>query len=809
MYKNYLVTALRSFARHKLFSFINITGLAIGLAAFILILLFVRDQYNWDQNWHRSADTYKLETTLTYPDRDDRVSPGAVDPLKDLFLATYPEVEDITRYLSASMDLRLGDNLFREPAAFADPNIIDFFQFEFVEGNAEGALLNLNSIVITERLAAKLFPGESALGKVVTSTVRETQDYRIAGVIKDFSHNSHFSFEIIVPFSRDYFVGRRWFTEDWRFPLRRSYVRFKKGTDVAGVTAQLPALIEQHMPQETGGQETGRGRGMILNLIGLKDLHIYRMELTGDLATLQGFLVVGLLILVIAVVNFLNLSMARTSYRAREVALRKTVGASPRQVLVQFLTESVVLALVSLVIALALVELALPYYNDVLASVIEFDLFSNPLLLAGLTLLGIVVGLSAGSLHATYFAVLKPSSVLQGNGARDGGKQRFRTALVVGQFTIAIALMTTAYFVTKQTEYARTLNLGFDKENLVVLSGTNGQDSDAIKAKLLESPFILSVGRSSDVPTEGSEDRLQMRPVAGGDMAQLDGLPTGPDFFKVYNIPMLAGRPLDASVGVDNFRTRETREYREAVNIVINAAGARLLGFASPEAAIGQTIRTNLTSDFAFDATIVGVSADFHFDSARDVIRPGIYYLDEFRRSDMSIRIDAANIEAAQAAIGEAWQVFFPGQVMQTRSMAEMVERQYQGDARIGNLLTAFTVLAIIISCLGLFGMASFTVERRTKEIGIRKVLGARYGDISLLLLWQFSKPILVAVAAALPIALYISNEWLSGFAYRIELSPWPLLLISSAVLVIGWATVAGHAFKVARANPIRALRYE
>ncbi|MBL4791082.1 MAG: FtsX-like permease family protein, partial [Kordiimonadaceae bacterium] len=394
--------------------------------------------------------------------------------------------------------------------------------------------------------------------------------------------------------------------------------------------------------------------------------------------------------------------------------------------------------------------------------------------------------------------------------AADGGKQGLRTALVVGQFTIAIALMTTAYYVTKQTDYARTLDLGFTAENLIVLSGTNDQRSDTIKNKLLESPYILAAGRSSDVPTEGSEDRLEIRPPSGGELVKLDGLPIGPDFFKAYQIKMIAGRHLDAAIPLDTFRIRGGEgSYKDTANIIVNASGAKLLGFSTPEAAIGQTVRTNLSTRFAFDATIVGVSDDFHFDSVRNVIRPGIYYVDERRQFDMSIRLDGNNLEAANAAVASAWEAVYPGRLMGSRVMVDMVERQYQSDDRIGSLLTAFTVLAVIISCLGLFGMASFTVERRTKEIGIRKVLGARYGDISLLLLWQFSKPILVAVVAALPIALYISNEWLSGFVYRIELSPWPLLVISFAVLVIGWATVAGHAFKVARANPIMALRYE
>ena len=808
MYKNYLITAVRSLGRHKLFSLINIVGLAIGLAACILIMLFVRDEYSWDEHWDRAADTYTLQSTLTFPLAEDRRSPGAVDPLKDIFLETFPEVESITRYIAGGSYVRKGSDIFREPTLYADHNFVDFFGFDFVEGDAATAMTDLRSVIINETLARKIFGNQLALGQVMSVDTNGYQDYRVAGVIKDIPRTSHINFSIIVPFDRNYFVGGRWFTEDWRFTYRTNYIRFKPGTDVSLTASQLPALIEQHMPKETGGLESGRGRGMKLHLVPIEDIYLERKAQTGELATLHAFIGVALLILVIAIINFLNLSMARTAYRAREVALRKVVGATRPQIAQQFLAESVVLAMIALVLALALVEIALPYYNELLSAFVALDLLGEPAIMLGLGLLGVLVGLSAGSMHATYFAMLKPTNVLHTSGTADGGKSRFRLALVIGQFAISITLMATSFFVAKQTDYARSMDLGFNPEGLVVVSGSSGR-SDAFKQRLLESPYISLVGRSSDVPTRFSEDRLGMRPVTGGDKVTLDGLPIDADFFKVYEIPMLAGRHLDAANVSDTFRSRDGEGYTNATNIIVNAMGAKLLGFPTPASAINQLIRTDLSANFAFDARIVGVSGDFHFDSVRNVKRPGIYYIDERRQSEMSVRFASDDREAGMAALNAAWQELFPESLPFIQAMTQMVEEQYQADDKLGKLLSAFTFLAILISCLGLFGLSSFTVERRTKEIGIRKVLGARYFDITALLLWQFSRPILAAVVIAVPIAIYATNQWLSSFVYRIDLTAMPLIFISIAVLVISWLTVAGHAFKVARANPIKALRYE
>lgn len=796
--------------RQKLFSFINIAGLAVGLAAFILILLFVREEFSWDQHWARVTDTYRLETILEFPVSDDRPSSSAVSPMKDILLDTYSEIEAITRYLGLNATIKNDGELFLENVAFAESNFIEFFGFRFVEGSSETALLNLNSIVISEQAAEKYFEGEPALGKMLSIRLRgEFRDFVVTGVIENPVRTTHMPVEFIVPFTSEYFEGMRWFTNDWRFAIWLTYVRFVEGTDVAALEADLPALVDRYMPENAGGQETGREYGMRLDLVRMDDIHLYSNIATANAGTLYGFVGMAFLILAIAVVNFLNLSMARVAHRAREVAMRKIVGARRGQIIQQFLGESLLLVTIAVVVALVMVEVSLPYYSEFLTAIIEMNLLAEPGLLVALLILCLGVGLSAGSLHAIYFSVLKPRDVLYSNTSPDAGGSTLRLGLVVAQFSISVALMTVAFFVNKQTEYARSMDLGFNDQNLIVVSGTNNANSQEFKNRVLESPFVLSVGRSSDVPTEGSEDRLEIRPVSAGETVTLDALPTGPDFFRAYQIPLVAGRYLTDSEQ-DTLRHRgETEEYKDAANIVVNISGARLLGFNNPSEAVGQIMRADITSSDVVEVRIVGVVEDFHFDSARDVIRPGIYYIDYLRHSDMSVRIDGNNREAAINAIEQTWRELYPERLMNYRDMSELVERQYQTDNQLGTMLTAFTILAVTISCLGLYGLAAFTVERRTREIGVRKVLGAGLFDVVGLLLWQFAKPILIANLIALPVAFYFVNDWLNGFAYRIPLDAAPFMVVSLAALLIGWVTVAGHALKVARANPVRALRYE
>ncbi len=809
MFANYLKTALRNIMRQKLFSFINIVGLAIGLAAFILIVLFVRDEMSWDQHWDRADDIYRLETTLQYPRGSDRFSPSAAAPLKEILLDTIQEVEAVTRFVDVNVTVRHGADVNAQIMLFVDNNFIEFFDFPFMEGSRETAFATINSIVISQSTAQRYFGENTALGRIISARLGgEFRDFTVGGVIENPRSDTHLRHDFLVPMNREYFANARWFTEDWRFLVHDTYIRFAPETNISAMRAALPAVVSQHKPTIfSNGQEDRRN--VMLHLVPIQDTHLHSHIAAADPDVLFGFLAVAFLILMIAVANFLNLSMARTAYRAREVALRKVVGARRAQIIQQFLGESVILVFVSMLIALVLVEVSLPYYNEFLSAFVTLDFINQTSVLMGLLLLCISIGLAAGSFQAFYFAVLKPRDVLYSNTAADNGTSMLRTGLVVAQFAISIALMTFAFFVTQQTKYARTLDIGFNAEEVIIVGGTNNDRSEIFKTRLLESPHITAVGRSSDVPTEGSEDRVSIIRALDGEALTMDGLTIGPDFFNAYEIPLLAGRYLTQNEA-DAARLREDDgDYKPAINIVVNASGAELLGYSVPDAAINQTITTDLYANWRVDATIVGVVDDFHFDSARAVIRPGLYYVFEPRQSVMSVRAETGARAEAIEEIEEIWREIYPENFLYYRTMLEMVEQQYQNDEQLAVMVSAFTLLAVVISCLGLYGLASFTVERRTREIGLRKILGASVKDVIGLLLWQFAKPILVANLIAWPVAFYFISDWLNSFAYRIDLDPAPFVLTGGLALIIGWLTVAGHAFLVARANPINALRYE
>lgn len=810
MLQNYLKIAFRSLINNKLYSAINIVGLAVGLAAFILIVLFVRDQFSADGHWAGAENIYRVENTYLRPGQPDRLTPNAVDPLKDIFLETFAEVEGMTRFMEGGITLRHGEDLFAQQVLLADPDFFDFFQLRALEGSVETAFQDMHNTVISQRTAEQYFAGEEAVGQVLSIRIAgEFRDMRVAAVIANPEEGSSIMHDFIIPFDREYFAGSRWFSEDWRFAYRENYVRLKDGTDPDLMRAEFPALVERHLPKNQDGMETGHNWSVRIDMVPLTSLQLYGNDANTNPDVLFGMLGVAFLILIIAVVNYLNLSMARTAHRAREVAVRKVVGASRKQIVQQFLGEAMILATIALLLAVAIAELALPYFNEFLLSVVALDLINQPAVLAVFIVLGIGVGLSAGSFQAVFFAALKPKDVLYSSTASDNGTGKLRSFLVVSQFTISIGLMIVTLFVNKQTDYVRSLDLGFNPDELIVVAGTSGSRSDEFKARLLESPLISTVGRSSDVPTEGSEDRLSIQPPSGGEKVTLDGLPTDSDFFRVYEIPLVAGRYLEPTEA-DTLRHRTgNTDYKSAGNIIVNRSGIETLGIESPEVAVGQIVRVDLTSSLRVDARIVGVVEDFHFDSARDVIRPGIYYLDERRRADMTVRIDGSNRDLAMAAVQQAWQETFPESIFSYRVMSELVERQYQTDGRLQDVLFAFTVLAVVISCLGLYGLASFTAERRTREIGIRKVLGASLSDIIVLLLWQFSKPILVANLIAWPVAFYFLSDWLAGFAYRIELSVLPFVAVAAVALLIGWVTVLSRAYLVARTHPVGALRYE
>lgn len=815
MFNNYLTTAMRNILKNKLFSAINVLGLAVGLAATILLLLFVKDEFSWDQHWSRGEDTYRLEMTWQFASRPPVPNARTVPPLQALMEDTFSEVEETSRFMPAGVTIEKDGDLFTDRAFVVEPNFVRFFEIDVIKGNVESFEAEKSSILISERTALKYFADADPIGK--TLTIQEAdKNFIVAGVFTNLSDKNHMFGDIIVPFDRKMYEGARWFTDGWQFAIWYTYVRFKPGTDIDLINEQLPSLVDTHMPRTASDSTEGAwDTTAVLDLMPISEIHLKdpknnQMRQPGDLKTLYTFTGIAFLILGIAIINFLNLTMARTSARSKEVGLRKVMGAKAKQIATQFLSESIVLSLIALVLALVFVEIALPWYSSFLDQILELNILTQPVTLAALIALGVVVGLGAGSYHALHFSVMRPSDVLHSNKSSDTSSGKLRSFLVVAQFAISVTLITASIVITQQTSFARTIDLGFTADNLVIVRGTNGDQSDSFKQALLKNPNVVSVGRSSDAPTEYSEDRIQMFPTfSGGEPVTLDALVTDHDFFKAYDIKLIAGRKLTKDRSQDTLRLRGTREYKSEGNIVINASALDTLGFSSADEALGQTIRTNLSGSVSISATIVGVYKNFHFDSMRNVIRPGIYYVDENRQSDMAVRYKGGDQAVFIASLDDVWKTFFPNRILYASSMKEMVETQYEADGELGLMLVIFAGLAVFVSSLGIFGLSSFTAEKRTKEIAVRKIMGAGIFDIVSLLVAQFSKPVLIANIIAWPIAWIILNSWLSGFVYRVDLGLTPFLMAGFAALLIAWATVGGHAFRVAKTNPNVALHVE
>jgi putative ABC transport system permease protein len=833
MLRNYLATALRNLVKHRLYSAINIGGLALGLAACLVILLFVRDELSYDE-WLPNAERIaKLEVTFAVPGREPLAFSQAPGPAKAAMEKEFSsDVEKAVRIFRTEQPVRLGDRQFIEQVNYVDPTFFDVFDLPIAEGEREPALASNSTVLLSRRAAEKYFGDQPAIGKVIT--VDNELDLRVAGVFADLPANTHLELDLIARLDPQRYTDRPSVLETWTSANVHLYVLFRSAEAIARVEAELPGLIKRNVVLDIPGfKDADLSKMLLLDLLPVLDIHLRGRKTGhfrpgGDIAAVYAFSAIAALILVIACINFVNLATARSMKRAREVAVRKVVGATRRQIIAQHLGEAVLTACVSLCLALALVELALPAFNAFLHKQLSFD-FADPTQLGlALGLVG-VVGLLGGLYPAIYLSHFRPARVLKANQSSASGSPRFRNALVVFQFAISIGLIVCTAVVYVQTIYARTMDLGFDAEGRVVVQALSdlpsGELRETLKKEVSALPGVRKAALSSDAPPlRGMENTLLFRTaVPGNDRLLIETQVVDVDYFDVYGVLPLAGRlfsrefPADVRVQPDDKRTEPTE------SVVVNEAVLRRLGVARAQDAIGMTVwepieisERSPTPDRLARVTIIGVISDLQLRSARTEIAPFLYYLQDGHRgfSYLTVAIEPGRVAEVQRGITAIWQRLAPTVPIRMSFMDDDIAAQYDADEQRAQTFAAFAVFAVLIACLGLFGLASFAAERRTKEIGLRKVLGASVFDIVRLLVWQFSRPVLIANLIAWPAAFLFTRHWLAGFRYAIDLTS-PLVLIGlfgGAGLVgvaIAWSTVAGHATRVARASPIHALRCE
>jgi putative ABC transport system permease protein len=824
MFRNYLVTALRNIVRHKLYSFINIAGLAVGLACVIFVLLFIRDELSYDKWIPGAQNLYRLEKTSNLLGRDPYH--WAMDPflITPAMREAIPEVRTTTRLYYTYVTLFAGDRQFREHVAFVDPNFFNVIKLPLMRGNPASVFRDPESLVLSESAARKYFGTTDAIGKTIRTTADCESDKDIAacrvrlvplkvtGIMRDIPHDSHLDGDLFIPNTSITDRTGQQEKQSWFSAPVFSYVVLAPGARPETVIAKMGPLMDRLFPKEPGDSRKGSLR-WTFHLTPFTDVHLTsgRWNLNekpaGSRVTLYGVGIVGLLILFVACFNFMNLATAQASLRAREITLRKTHGARRGQLIVQFLGEAVLTALLSLLVALALVEVLQPAFGRLLQHPIASRYDAGWLLL--LVLIAIAAGLVSGAYPALVLSGFRPSAILRTSNAGHAASGRLQSALVVLQFAVSIGLGIAVMVVFSQINFARNIDLGIRKDNLLVVYGDGLLTLDGREGfvqRLKSNPGILDLAMTEAVPFGTYGVGMTSAQLPGhSDMIALNQLTIGTNTAQFLGMGLVAGRLLSDSRAQDRLDTQEGsgKAANEGHNILIDNTAAASMGF-TPQQAVGKTIILGTTH-----MHIVGVLTNVKFAGAREPARATMYVYDPHDTGSVLVRLRPGMEPQTLSFIDSAWHRFAPTKAEDRWFMDDRLGKLYGADERQGDLFGVFVVIAIFISCLGLFGLAAFTAGRRTKEIGIRKAFGARTRDIVFLLLWQFSIPVLIANAIAWPVAWYYLHGWLQGFAYRIPLSPLYFLGAGAAAMVIAWVTVFTHAQRVAGANPIHALRYE
>jgi putative ABC transport system permease protein len=826
MFRNYLTIALRNLLRHKLYSVINIAGLAVGLACVLFIILFARDELSYDKWVPDTANLYRLELTIYPPSRPPLAMAVIPFPMAAAMHDEIPEVTGMTRLRDEPMTLTAGDRQFREIVSAVEPNFFQVIKLPLVAGNPAEVFQQPESVVLSETAARKYFGNADPIGKTLTDAKGKcgqadtpcrdtTVPLTVTGVMRDLPHNSQISGDVFIPNTSiaDYNTDEE--RENWFNENDYGYLTLAPGTDPRTVVAKAAPLLDRALGakiKEFGINLRG-SEAYKPHLTPFAQVHLssdrwsFNLTPPGSMTTLYGIVVIGILILLVACFNFMNLATARAMMRAREIALRKTVGAKRSQLILQFLGESVLMALLALILALALVEMLLPVFDSFMQRPLGFDLRSGWPVLLLIVAVAVAAGLISGSYPALVLSGFRPATVLRTNSSGQGGSGRLRAILVVLQFAVSIGLGIAAAVVFGQIRYARTIDLGFQRNNIVVVGHAGRLFMDGHQSfvqALRANPGVLDIALSDRVPFDQGQSTDIVRLPGKPDLVLFNKFVINPDFPGFYGMRLLAGRNLSVTRSLDEISSMNAGDpANTGHNILINANAAARLGF-TPQQAVGQTVEYD-----NYAVTIVGVLSDAKFTGVREPVKPSLYVYDPKVAAEVSVRLRPEMIPQTLSFIDKAWHDFAPIAAVNRHFLDDSFEELYSEDERQGQMFGIFVGIAIFIACMGLFGLAAFTAGRRTKEIGIRKVFGARTRDVVLLLLWQFSVPVLIANLIAWPLAWYYLHGWLQGFAYRIALSPLYFLAAGAVALLIAWFAVIAHAVRVARATPIGALRYE
>ena len=812
MIKNYFKIAWRNLVKNKTFSFINIIGLASGLACFILIALYVADELSYDRFNEKAGRIYRINSDIVFGGNKLHLA-VASDPMGATLKKDYPQVEEFVRFFTSrgSKLIKKGNEFIRENnVAHADSTLFDVFTIPVIAGDAKTALNEPNTVIISESTAKKYFATTDAVGKNIETDDNGKTLYKVTAVIKDIPHNSHFTFDMI--FSMDN-VDYQW--GSFLSHNHQTYLLLKPGTDYKAFEKNFSQFIDKYVvPQaaqfmqiKSMDEFEKAGNKLEYSLMPLTEIHlrsgrVAELNVNGNIQYVYIFSAVALFVLLLACVNFMNLSTARSASRAKEVGIRKVVGSEKISLIKQFLTESILTTVISTAFAIAIAWLCLSWFNNLSAKQLDISDLLQTRYLVFLIALPLIVGLLSGLYPAFILSSFNPIVVLKGK--LSGGLKRstLRNVLVVGQFTTSIFLIAATIIVFRQLNYIQTKKLGFTKDQVLIVNGTGalGNNRDAFKNEVSQFSGVKATTYAGYLPVAGSSRNdvsfSSEAAMSSTNSVNMQVWNIDHNYIALMEMEIIKGRNFSKDFGTDSNAT------------IINETAARLLGWRDP---VGKKLYTYFQDGFGnnlISREVIGVVKNFHFESMKEDIGPLC-----FRLADNSwataFKVNTTDIRQLVSNIESKWKSMAPGMPFSYQFMDESFDNMYRVEQRTGKLGLTLAVIAILIACLGLFGLATYTAEQRIKEIGVRKVLGATISNIISMLSRDFMILVLIASALAIPLAWWAMNRWLEDFAYRINIGWWIFIAAAVIALLIALITVSSQAIKAALANPVKSLRTE
>jgi len=811
MIRNYFKIAWRNLMKYKFISFINLFGLTVGLTCCLLIATYIINELSYDKYNKNGENIYRITRTFNNSEGIVSLRLSTISPPFGYYLPTdFPEIKKMTRLLNnGTTPMKYKDKLISETNVyFADGNLFDVFTLDVLKGNPKTALIEPFSAMLSEETARKYFGNEDPLNKVLRAN--NQFDVKVTGVYKGFPSNSYMHPGMLVSFStlNDSAVyGENNLRTNWGNNSFFTFIELPDHYDVKRMIAQFPAFVDRRMDhKDYGGQIPSKFTK--LGLQKLTDIHLYshtdyEAEPNGDIFRVYIFSIIAIFILLIACINYMNLSTARSVLRAREIGIRKVIGARKKEIIAQFLSESVFIAWAAIIISIALLFLALPWLSKVSGQQLSVHMLAKWQILVPIFLTPFVVGVVSGMYPALFMSSFQPVKTLKGLLKTGSGNISFRKVLVITQFAISIVLIITTIIVSQQLRYMQETSLGYDKEHLITIPYSNfiNTSYETFRTELLENPDIRNVARSSRIPTGRLLDNMGASTYVGDSLkpvtADIKFLATDYDFIKTYGVHVVAGRNFSRSFSSDTS------------NFILNESAIQAIGWKSPQEAVGKDFKYG-----QFKGRVIGVIGDFHFESLRQqivpivLVNPATSATDSYFNS-LSLKVSGNNMSNSLATVEKTWKKYLPEIPFRYTFLDENFTMLYKSEQQQGTLFTIFACIAIFIACLGLFGLSAFSITQRIKEIGVRRVLGARVDSIVRLLSMEFLKLVLIASIIAFPLAWFAMTHWLQDFAYRIPIHWWVFVLSAFLASIVALVTVSFNSIKAALANPVTSLRSE